>query len=128
MDVDFRLNKLEVDVAKLCVKYNLKFSEIDKALILAREIVEKDKIHARDQIEIRLEGMNQFQRRMDRLESTFSTKTDLDDRIKIMEDKIEVQIRHNEADMKSLSRVVNMVVGGLLLVQFIFLVVVKFIG
>ena len=43
-----------------------KFEEHERALVLARNALDS-----------RLEGMNQFQKRIDRLENTFATKTEL---------------------------------------------------
>ena len=59
-----RLTRLET---KMC----LKFEEMERALVIARENIEADKILARDQLAHRLEGMNEFQKRMDKLEGTF---------------------------------------------------------
>ena len=49
-----RLVRLET---KIC----LKFEELEKAIVLAREISEKDKVLARETIDARLQHMNEFQ-------------------------------------------------------------------
>ena len=51
----------------------VRFKELDKALNIARE-----------GIDYRLAGMNEFQKRMDRLESTFATKDSLNALTKIV--------------------------------------------
>lgn len=49
----------------------------DQALNLAREILQNDIKIAREGMSVKLDGMNQFQKRIDRLEGTFATKDDL---------------------------------------------------
>ena len=74
-------------LVRLETKVCLKFEELDKALILARDTSEKSRVEARETIEKsrcesketidhRLEGLNQYQKRIDRLEGTFATKDD----------------------------------------------------
>jgi hypothetical protein len=69
-DIMARLIRLET---KVC----LKFEEMEKALVIARELVEKDKILARESVNTHFEQINQFQKRMDKLESSFATKPDV---------------------------------------------------
>ncbi len=47
------------------------------ALRLARENVEKEKISAKNALDHQLEQMNNLQRKMDKQESTFATKDEL---------------------------------------------------
>ena len=64
-DILARLVRLET---KIC----LKFEEVDRALILARELVERQRQEAKEIIDHRLEILNDHQRRMDKLENTFA--------------------------------------------------------
>jgi len=66
-DILARLVRLET---KIC----LKFEELDRALVLAREMREKERLENREVLEHRLEVLNEHQRRMDKLEATFATK------------------------------------------------------
>jgi hypothetical protein len=61
-------------IVRLETKMSLKFDELEKALVLAREMVNKDLDSYKGQLGHRLDGMNEFQRRMDKLEGTFVTK------------------------------------------------------
>lgn len=65
-DILARLVRLET---KIC----LKFEEVDRALILARELVERQRQEAKEIIDHGLEILNDHQRRMDKLENTFAT-------------------------------------------------------
>ena len=107
--LEYRITKLEVAVAKLCAKYELRFQEIDKALVLARELSEKDKVYARDRMEVRLVGMNEFQKRMDRLEGTFATK-------ETMNQKLDAH-----------SKIIYMAIGALAAIQVIIIALTKLI-
>lgn len=62
-----RLAKLETHVV-------LKFKELDTATILARELAEKERDRTKRELDYRLSGMNEFQKRMDKLEGTFATR------------------------------------------------------
>lgn len=75
-----------------------------------REVkTEKDQLTvAREQMDHRLEGMNQFQKRMDKLEGTFATKIDLAN-VKDAFDK----------DLKGISRLVYIGIGIMLAIQFL---------
>jgi len=65
-----RLVRLETEV-------RLKVAEWEKALVLAREMADAERCATKSILEHRLEGMNEFQKRMDRLEATFATKSEL---------------------------------------------------
>lgn len=71
-------------IVRLETATGLKFKEIEKATTLARDQIEKDKTLQRTQLDHRLEGMNEFQRRMDKLEGTFATSKDLEGIKKMM--------------------------------------------
>ena len=74
-DDDFSLNKDTLSrLVRLETKVCLKFEEMEKALVIARENIEKDKSLAQEQLTRKLEGMNEFQKRMDKLEGTFITR------------------------------------------------------
>lgn len=66
-DILTRLVRLETTVS-------LKFEEMDKALVLARELAKTNRENTNAALDHRLEGMNQFQKRIDKLEGTFATK------------------------------------------------------
>ena len=90
-------------LAKVETYINLKFSEQDKALELARQTSEDQRKEAKDANDLRLEHMNQFQRRMDKLEGTFATKD----------------------QVAALSRIVYIGLGIILTLQFLFKMVIK---
>lgn len=75
-----------------------------------REVkTEKDQLTvAREQMDHRLAGMNEFQKRMDKLEGTFATKIDLAN-VKDVFDK----------DLKGISRLVYIGIGIMLAIQFL---------
>ncbi len=62
----------------------IRFESMEKALVLARELAQADKELARAILEHRLESMNAFQRRMDKLEGTFATKDQLESLNKLL--------------------------------------------
>jgi len=59
-------------------KRDMILNEREKHLNLLFQSEEKARSLAREQIDHRLESMNQFQRRIDRLENTFATKKELE--------------------------------------------------
>jgi hypothetical protein len=73
VEMDDTLSRL----VRLETAVELKFEELEKALILARELAKNDRETATNVLNHRLEGMNEFQKRMDKLEGTFATKTEL---------------------------------------------------
>ena len=101
-----RLVRLET---KIC----LKFEELEKAIVLAREISEKDKVLARETIDARLQHMNEFQRRMEKLEGTFITQSCLDEELRIIQHQVNLQ-----------GRLIYIGVGIVIAIQFI----VHFLG
>jgi|GEM_PF-4260640 len=48
-----------------------------EALVLARNIFESERDRTSERIDYKFEKVNEFQKRMDRLEATFATKSDL---------------------------------------------------
>lgn len=64
-------------LVRLETRTDLKFDVMEQALVLAREQIQRDKDLATVTLNHRLEGMNEFQKRMDRLEGTFATKEEL---------------------------------------------------
>ncbi len=75
---DIPIHELTERLARVEERCLVTHRKDDQALHLARELLSKDVAYARDVIDRRLEGMNQFQKRMDRLENTFATKDQLD--------------------------------------------------
>ncbi len=62
----------------------IRFESMEKALVLARDLAQADKELARNILEHRLIGMNEFQKRMDKLEGTFATKDQLNSLSKLL--------------------------------------------
>jgi hypothetical protein len=92
-----RLVRLET---KICLKFEeldktcpVRHAIIDRDIVLARETLEKSRIEAKETIEHRMEGMNQFQKRIDRLEASFATKDDISYTKKIFDDKYDTLAR-----------------------------------
>ena len=95
-------NKNTIDrLARLETCVNLKFVELDKALTLARDLARDERENTKVELDRRLEGMNQFQKRMDRLEGTFATQKEL----------------------QALSKIIYIGIGIVLAIQFLFGVV-----
>ena len=61
-------------LVRLETKAQLKFEELEKALVLAREQIERDTTKEKERITEKFEHANNFQQRMERLESTFFTQ------------------------------------------------------
>lgn len=96
-----RLVKLETAVG-------LQFTEMEKALILAREQIERDKRDAANTLNHRLEGMNEFQKRMDKLEGTFITEKTCEQRQKEIDRRVSIN-----------SRLIYIAVGIFLMLEFL---------
>ena len=96
-------------LARLEEKTSLKFAEMEKALVLARELVDKERIDTKSTLEYRLAGMNEFQKRMDKLEGTFVTKENLT----IYKDQ-------TAKDIANISRLVYIGIGVVMAIQFLF--------
>lgn len=69
-------------LVRLETKTCLKFKELEKALVIAKEAMD-----------YRLRHLNEFQSRMDKLESTFATDTELKSLRELLEDKLLVLSR-----------------------------------
>ena len=61
-------------LVRLETKVCLKFEEMEKALVIAREAVGKEMEKATASLNTRLEGMNEFRRQIDKAEGTFAKK------------------------------------------------------
>jgi CHASE3 domain sensor protein len=96
-------------LVRLETKVCLKFEEMEKAIVLAREQIERDKELAKNDLDRRLASMNEFQKRMDKLEGTFATKDYVNDTI------ASINLRIN-----SVEKLVFIGVGILISLQFIF--------
>lgn len=66
-----------VRLVKLETAVKLKFEEMDKALILARELACRDKENATEVLDRRLESMNEFRAQMNKQEATYATRNEL---------------------------------------------------
>ena len=82
---------------------NVKFVELDKSIALARQ-----------GIDYRLAGMNEFQKRMDKLEGTFVTREQLEASYKVF-----------NAQISYLSKLVYIGVGILFTLQVVFHIFLK---
>ncbi len=65
-------------LVRLETKVCLKFEELEKALVLARETVSAEMNKATSALNSRLEGMNEFRRQMDKQEGTYAKKEAVD--------------------------------------------------
>ena len=61
-------------LVRLETKVCLKFEEMEKALVIAREAVGKEMEKATASLNTRLEGMNEFRRQIDKAEGTFAQR------------------------------------------------------
>jgi hypothetical protein len=81
-------------LARLETKVHLKFAELDKAIILAANNVEKEKNYTREQNADHFKLVNNFQARMDKMSEAFAVKHDVHsdlDRMKLaFDDKLEL--------------------------------------
>ena len=75
-------------LVRLETKVCLKFEELEKSIVLAREQVSHNRDLARNQVEYRLQGMNEFQKRMNKLEETFAVKENVGKDIDDLKDRI----------------------------------------
>lgn len=97
-----RVQRLESDIltirencrdfrADLKETYREKFSELDKAMVLARDIVRMEKDAAKKASDEKLEKMNDLQRKMDKQETGLAKKDDL----AALENRLSTDIRAN---------------------------------
>ena len=77
-DIQSRLARLET-------RTDLKFAEMEKALVLARDLAERDREVATTTLNNRLESMNEFRAQINKAEATYATKDAVDARIKEIE-------------------------------------------
>ena len=61
-------------LVRLETKVHLKFEEIDKAIVLARDMAEKEKMSTKADLDYRLAGMNEFRETLRDQAGTFATK------------------------------------------------------
>ena len=101
-------------LVRLETKAEAKFDSLDKALVLARELIEREKSQAKADLDHRLEGMNQFQKRMDRLEGTFATK----DEISLLQKVVGTFATKDE--LTALWRIAWIGIGVMLTLQIVF--------
>ena len=66
--------ELKVRITTVEVLLNAKILEMEKALTLARETADREKIQRSEELNHRLDKMNEYQKRMDKLEGTFVSK------------------------------------------------------
>lgn len=91
-------------LARLETKTCLKFEEMEKALVLARDLVRNEKENARISIESKMEHMNQLQRKMDKQELTFATKDDLLAGIASLREERAIVVDSLKADIQRLEK------------------------
>jgi hypothetical protein len=94
------MDELTERLARLETKVCLKFDEMDKALVLSREIMER-----------RLAGMNEFQKRMDRLEGSFATR----DNMQILENLVNEKV--SKSEFQIVQRAVWIGIGAVVVLQ-----------
>jgi hypothetical protein len=72
-------------IARLETRMDLKFEELDKALVLARELVETERVLAKGQTDVHFKAVNESQARMDKMSATFATKEWAEERLSSLE-------------------------------------------
>jgi len=81
---------------------------MEKALVLARELVSAERINTQESLTHKLEQMNNLQRKLDKNDERYATKGELRASNLVIDKEI-----------KSLSRMVYIGLGALLAIQFI---------
>jgi glucose-6-phosphate isomerase len=96
-------------LVRLETKVDEKFESITCNIKLARDVAEKAETLARNQTDKHFENINNFQKRIDKLEGTFATKEGLDSRIFSLNERID-----------ALSKLVYIGIGGVLVLELVF--------
>jgi hypothetical protein len=132
-------NKL-IEKFEAIARVETKLIETEKNIQLARDLVEKETQNAKETIEHRLVILNENQRRMDRLESLFSTKEYVDSLIKYTKESRDKDIQSLKnsvekdldnfknlinPDISSLKKIVYIGLGIVLTIQFILMLLIR---
>ena len=97
--MDENINKLITEkeiierLVSLETEFRVRLSTNREALVLAREILEKELELARHQMDDKLEHHNQWQKRWDKNEGLLATKEELAEKIQIIEEKSLSRVR-----------------------------------
>ena len=70
--------KLDLIISRVEQRMDITFAEHEKGIGLARERVQNDLMAAKNEIDLRLHALNEAKQRIERLEATFATKTQVD--------------------------------------------------
>jgi len=110
-------------LARLETKVEEKFCSIKENLVLARDVSKDAKVLARNQLDAHLKGINEFQKRMDKLENTFATKDGVNEKIEglrtTLDGKINaLSILHGQR-INTLTKLVYIGVGGALVLELL---------
>lgn len=94
-------------LVRLETKVCLKFEELDKALVLARESTAKELDRASTAMNTRLEGMNEFREQMNKQEATYAKKETVN------------------KELDDIKKLLYMGIGIVIALQFVFSLLVK---
>lgn len=94
-------------LVRLETTVDLGFKTMDKALTLARETSEREKIQARNELDLHLSKLNNAAEKIEKLEGTFATKSEV------------------AKDFKSVNRMLYIGIGFFIAIEFIFKYVVR---
>lgn len=119
------MEDIEVKLARLETKVDLKFEEMEKAIVLAREQIEMQRALAKNDLDIRLEGMNQFRQQINRMEGSLVTKDQLANELKSVREYANGEVRTLGARIDSLSKLVYMGLGIVIALQVVFKFFIK---
>ena len=70
--------KLDLIISRVEQRMDITFAEHEKGISLARDRVQNDLVAAKNEIDLRLHALNEAKQRIERLEATFATKTQVD--------------------------------------------------
>lgn len=107
-----RLIKLESEFHLYCKVTN-------DALMLAREIIEKESLSFKEHLDLKLIGYNNFQHRIDALTNTFVTTSALEREVTIARERTDVRAKVNSDKVDTLARLVYIGLGLFLAIQII---------
>ena len=112
-------------LVRLETKVCLKFEEMEKATVLAREQIEMQRTIAKNDLDVRLEGMNQFRQQINRMEGSLVTKDSLTNELKSVREYTNGETRTLGARIDSLSKLVYMGLGIVIALQLVFKFFIK---
>jgi len=137
LETEIKVRFEERDKARELARDNLRRevelarSQLSNEITLARELHDKERERTQEQIQFKLDIQNNYQKKIDRLESTFSPLKYVDDAAEVVSEKItrmetslkENQVNNNEMQdhkIDSLSRMVYIGFGVMFGLQFVF--------